>query len=97
MPTSRPRVQVLLPESTRAAFADLADAQGRPVSTVIADLLHEMEPQIISLAKITRHAKAGRSGQMKQALRHMLGDAFAEAMSATQPELFDGKPKRLKP
>lgn len=88
MPSSKPRIQLLLPESTRAAFADLAAAQSRPLATVIAELLHEMEPQIISLAAVTRHAKAGRSGQMKQALRHMVGDAMAEAMALNQPELF---------
>jgi hypothetical protein len=88
MPSTRPRIQLLLPESTREAFAALAAAQGRPLATVIADLLHEMEPQIISLAKLTEHAKAGRTGQMKQALRHMMGDALAEAMTANQPELF---------
>jgi hypothetical protein len=88
MPSSRPRIQLLLPDTTRAAFGALAAAQGRPLATVIAELLHEMEPQIISLAKLTEHAKAGRTGQMKQALRHMMGDALAEAMTANQPELF---------
>jgi hypothetical protein len=94
MPSAKLRTAIILPDSTRAAFIALAAAQGRPLATVIAELLHEMEPQIISLAKLTEHAKAGRTGQMKQALRHMLGDAMAEVMTVSQPELFKAKGKR---
>jgi hypothetical protein len=96
MPTAKPRIAIILPDSTREAFVALAEAQDRPLATVIADLLHEMEPQIISLAKLTEHAKAGRTGQMKQALRHMLGDAMAEVMTASQPELFTAKKAKRK-
>lgn len=88
MPSTRRRIQLLLPDSTRAAFEALAAAQDRPLATAIADMLHELEPQITSLAKLIEHAKAGRTGQVKQALRHMIGDAAAELATAVQPSLL---------
>jgi hypothetical protein len=77
-----------LPEDVHAAIHDLADAVGKPASKVVTELLQEMVPQLVDLAKISRAARAGNNAAAKRALQHMLGDALAEAMTAQQPELF---------
>jgi predicted DNA-binding protein len=81
-----------LPDDVHEALADLADATAKPASKVVTELLQEMLPQLQGLAKVARAAKSGNKVAAKRALQHLMGDAFAEVITAQQPELF-GKPK----
>lgn len=99
MPSQKPRVAMILPDPTRRALFALAAALERPAATLAAELLTEMVPQMEGLTKYAIAMKAGKSKAAKQAMAHMMGDAFADAMSASQPELFEagkakGKAKR---
>jgi predicted DNA-binding protein len=91
MPSDRKRMALTLPKETEAALDDLADAIGKPASTIAAELLGEMVPQIVGLAKIARATKAGNKAAAKRALVHMVGDNMAELMSMTQPDMFPKK------
>ncbi len=70
-----------------AALEDLSSALGKPTATVAADLLTEMRPQLLDLAKYARAVKPGKTDAAKRALSHMVGGALAE-----QLELLNGKP-----
>jgi hypothetical protein len=91
VPTLKPRVALTLPESTRAAVRELAEAAGKPEATVIAELLSEMAPQLRDLAKLLRAAKEGRRAAARAALRDLVGSSMAEMMAASNPDLFKGK------
>lgn len=88
MPTRKPRVALTLTPELDAAFADLADATGKPASTVVVELLHELIPQLEGLAKVARAQKAGNKAAAKRALVSMVGDSMAELMSMHQPDLY---------
>ena len=87
MPSTRKRMWLTLPPEVEVAVQELAEATDRPASGVVVNLLTEMAPQLRQLAQLTRHAKAGRKEAAKRTLRHMIGDAAAELVTATQPEL----------
>lgn len=74
----------LSPEA-QAALADLADATGKPASTIAAEMLLEMAPQLHDAAKIIRLSRAGKKAAAKRALTHMLGDGMAAIMSEQLP------------
>ncbi len=94
MPSTQKRMALTLPPETTAALAELADAMGKPASTVAAELLGDMVPQIHGMAKVIRFSKSGNKAGAKRALVHMVGDGMAELIGATQPELFPKtKPK----
>lgn len=95
MPSHRKRMALTLPDPVSEALSTLAAAVGKPVATVAVELLTEMAPQMLDLAKIARAQKAGNQAAAKRAVQHMLGDALAEVMSTQQPELF-GKPKKAR-
>lgn len=63
-----------------AALEDLSSALGKPTATVAADLLTEMRPQLVDLAKYARALQAGKADAAKRALTHMLGTAMAEQL-----------------
>lgn len=81
-----------LSDDLRHEIYDLADALGKPASKVVTELLEEMRPQLVGLAKVARAAKAGNRAAAKKALRHMIGDGMADLMAEMQPDMF--KPKR---
>lgn len=91
MPSQKPRLALTLPEHVREAIDDLADAMGKPASSVVTGLLEEMVPQIQGLAKVVRASKSGNKAAAKRALVHMMGDNFAALVTATQPDMFKGK------
>lgn len=91
MPSTRPRMALTLSPELHATIHDLADAMGKPAATVVTGLLEEMAPQLEGIAKVARAAKAGNKVAAKRAIQHMLGDAFADVMAATQPDLFGKK------
>ena len=92
MPSRNPRLFLTLPPDVRAAVDDLADALGKPSSTVVTQLLEEMVPQLEGLAKIARASKAGNRAAAKRALQHMLGEGLAEALT-DQAEMFKAAEK----
>lgn len=95
MPTNKRRLPLSLTPELDAALTDLAEATGKGRATVAMELLTEMIPQLVDLAKIARHLKAGRKGAAKTALQHMVGNAMAEVMTQQEP-LPLGKPKKGK-
>ena len=84
-----------LPDDLLQALHDLADALGKPAATVVAEILQDMQPQIVGLEKIARASKAGNQAAAKRALQHLVGDSLAEVVGHQQPELF-GKRKGSK-
>ena len=88
------RVALSVPEDLRAVLQGFADASGKPLASVIVDLLREMEPQLVALTKIQQQVKAGKVSAAKQTLRHLMGDAMAAAIAGGRPELFRGKKGR---
>jgi hypothetical protein len=82
----RPRRMALtLAAETQDALADLADATGKPASTIAAELLLEMAPQLHDAAKIIRLSRAGKKAAARRALTHMLGDGMAAIMAEQLP------------
>jgi predicted DNA-binding protein len=90
MPSRNPRLALTVPPDVRAAIDELAEAVGKPSSTVVVELLAEMVPQMQGLAKVARAAKSGNKAAAKRALAHMLGDSMAELMAVQQPDMFAG-------
>jgi hypothetical protein len=80
-----------LPDDLSAALGELSEALEKPAATIATELLVEMIPQLIGIAKVARATKAGNKAAAKQAMRHMMGDAMAEIITAQQPELFPAK------
>lgn len=74
----------LAPEA-QAALADMADAVGKPASTIAAELLLEMAPMLHDAAKVSRLARSGKKTAAKRALTHMLGDGMAAILSEQLP------------
>jgi len=81
MPSKNPRMMLTLKPDVLAALQDLSDALGKPTATVAAELLTEMRPQLLDLAKYARAMKAGKTDVAKRALSHMVGDALADQLS----------------
>lgn len=96
MATSKPRMMITLTVDTKAVLDDLADATGRPVATVVSSLLDELRDQLANTARLARAAREGNSKAVRKILSHMVGDAAAEMMTASQPELFTKPRKRSK-
>lgn len=94
MPSRKPRMALTLTPELEAAFDDLADAMGKPASTLAVELLGELIPQIEGLAKVARAAKSGNKAAAKRALVHMVGDNLAEIMTMHQPDLYAKRAKR---
>lgn len=94
MPTQKPRTNITLEPHVRDSIQALADALGKPLATVISDLLEEMVPQFDGLAKIARLTKQGNQAAAKRALRHLMGDGMADMLHQHQRELDLAKGKK---
>ena len=87
MPTQKPRCNITLEPHVRDSLQALADAVGKPLATVVSDLLEEMVPQFDGLAKVARATKAGNQAAAKRALRNLVGDGMADLLNQHQREL----------
>lgn len=87
MPTQKPRCNVTLEPHVRESLQAFADAVGKPVATVVANLLEEMVPQLDGLTKIAKATKAGNKAAATKALRHMMGDGMATLLQQHQRDL----------
>ncbi len=94
MVDTRRRVALTLPPELLTALDGLATALGRPMATVVSEILVELIPQFEGLTKLALASKAGNKAAAKRALVHMLGDNMAEMMQMQQPELFGKKRQR---
>lgn len=81
MPTQKPRIALTLDDELLFALAELADAQNKPISQTIVELLKEIQPQIEGLSKLIVHAREGNKAAAKRALSHMVGDSLASVLS----------------
>lgn len=79
------RMALTLDPIARAALDDMADATGRPASTVAAELLREVAPQLHDSAKIIRLSQAGKTAAAKRALVQMVGSGMASIMAEQLP------------
>jgi predicted DNA-binding protein len=95
MTTQKPRISLTLPDDLKPVLDALAEAQGKPVSTVVVELLVEMQPQLVGITKFMRAVKSGNAAAAKTALRHTLGDGMAELLAQQQADFFDAKKKRV--
>lgn len=95
MPTQKPRCNVTLKPHVRDALQAFSDEVGKPVATVVANLLEEMVPQLDGLTKIAKATKAGNKSAATKALRHLMGDGMANLLQQHQRELdLAGKAKK---
>lgn len=95
MPRDRSRRLMLsVPPELDGTLDRLAAATDKPRATLVTDLLLEMRPQLDDLARVIGNVRSGRVAAAKQALRHMMGNAFAEMMTAQQPDMFPSKGRR---
>ncbi len=79
------RLAMTLDPAARAALDDLAEVTGKPASTLAADLLLEMAPQLHDMAKIVRLTNSGKKAAARRALVHMVGDGMAQVLSEQLP------------
>lgn len=87
MPTQKPRMALTLPPELFKAVHEMADALGRPASTVLVEMLVELIPQLEGITRMAIAAKSGNKAAVKRALVHMVGDNMAELMTMQQREL----------
>lgn len=93
MPSPKRRLILTVPPELDAVIDRVSKAFDKPRASVVVDLLQEMRPQLLDLAKMAEHTKANRRTAAKTVLRHMVGNAFADLMIEMQPELFEKKRK----
>lgn len=79
------RMALTLSPEAEAALADLADATDKPASTIAAELLREIAPQLHDVAKIARLSQQGKTAAAKRALVHMVGDGMAQVLQEQLP------------
>lgn len=84
MPTKLRRIVLNLPPELEAAVSDLADAHGRPIATVMVNLLAQMTGQIHALAQIQRHVKDNNAQAAKQAVSEMFGSTMTELLQEVE-------------
>lgn len=82
MPSALRRIALTLPTHVDQAVSELADAQGKPIATVIVELLEGTTPQLLDLARLQRAVNAGQLQLAGQLSRQMLGDAAIPAAHA---------------
>lgn len=77
---------VTLKPETRAALAEIAALQKRPMATVAADLLDEMGPTLRRLADVLRAAAAASATFPKATVEKM--DRMVDALAMTAEGAF---------
>jgi predicted DNA-binding protein len=81
MPTRKARIALALPDDLKVTLDALSEATGKPVASVVVQLLVEVQPQLQGLVKVLNAAKAGNKAAAKRALTHMVGDTLGEMMA----------------
>ena len=89
MPSTKKRIALTVPEELNTLLCELAEVQGKPVATVVLELLNSVRPQLASLVTISRAMKAGETEVAKTALRHMVGDAMADVINEVRPDYLE--------
>jgi hypothetical protein len=87
MPSRKARLALTIPDDLKRILDDLGDAMGKPTSKVVTEVLQELAPQLEATARMVRLAQAGNKAGVKKVLAHMVGDAAAAMLTATQGEL----------
>ena len=77
---------ITLKAETRAALAEIAALQKRPMATVAADLLDEMGPTLTRLADVLRAAAAASATFPKATVEKM--DRMVDALAMTAEGAF---------
>lgn len=82
MPATSPRFTITVRPETKAALTRLAGVQGRPVASLIRDVLDDAAPIMDELAGTIEALGAAR-----EAARAEMTDGLAEAAADLQPHL----------
>jgi predicted transcriptional regulator len=90
--TKHRRITISLPPEVDAALLALAEAEDRPQSKIVTEILTGFAPQMLSMAKLHGQIKAGKTAEAKRTMQHMVGDQMA-ALLADQGDMFKGKKK----
>ena len=88
-----PRVAVSLKPETRAALAEIAALQKRPMATVAADLLDEMGPTLTRLADVLRAAAAASATFPKASVEKL--DRMVDALAMTAEGAFSAMEREV--
>ena len=94
MPSTKPRLMLTLPPDLDADLRDLSDAAGKPLSTMVVELLREMQPQFGDLAKILRMAKQGNKRAALRKLSTLATDAAVDLAEVQRTLPLPAKRKR---
>ena len=92
MTTKFRRITISLSPEVDTALAAMAEAENRPQSKIVTEILTEFAPQMVAMAKLHAQIKAGQKVDAKRTIQHMLGDQMAELLTE-QGEFFKGKKK----
>jgi predicted DNA-binding protein len=94
VPSIKPRTNLTLPDDLDEAIRDLADAVGKPRSTVIVELLQEMQDAMPAMAAMARMAKQGKKRAALQRLANLNADAIAQGQEIQRMLPLPTKRKR---
>jgi predicted DNA-binding protein len=92
MTTKHRRITISLPPEVDVALAAMAKAENRPQAKIVTEVLTEVAPMMLSMAKLHEQIKAGKKVDAKRTIQHMFGDQMATLFSE-QGEFFKGKAK----
>lgn len=84
MPSKHPRIALTVQPETRKVLEEYADACGKPLATIITELLTGIVPQIQELTKIMRAVSSGHVQAAREIAQRMTTDAVDEAAQAQQ-------------
>ena len=84
---------VSLKPETRAALAEIAALQKRPMATVAADLLDEMGPTLTRLADVLRAAAAASATFPKASVEKL--DRMVDALAMTAEGAFSAMEREV--
>lgn len=86
MPSKHQRMALTVPPDLKTALEEYAAAAGKPVASIVVELLYGAKPQIEELTRIMRAISAGQVEVAKDAAQRMASKA-ATAMNTAQQEL----------
>lgn len=82
VPSKQPRLALTLPDELREVLSDYADAQGKPVATVVVELLVGTIPQLRDLTRLMRALQAGQLEVAAEMSRQAFANAALPAATA---------------
>lgn len=90
MPTKNPRILLTVKPDTMEMLRRAAEPMGKPVATLVSEILDEARPVIEGMARAVEFAK----GQRVEAFDHLAETLAETQVKAAQLQLAIGKSRR---